>query len=65
MSDTTNANDRATLAWIGSNPGVKRKHWAVNAAAAARLINAGLVVPPTTNGKLYLTDAGRAALEAS
>jgi len=61
MSDTTNANDTAALAVIARTPGIKRRHWSVNAAAVARLIQAGLVAQPTTNGKLYLTDAGREA----
>jgi hypothetical protein len=62
MSTITDANDRATLEAIGRNPGVKRSHWSVTKASVARLIQAGLVAPPNSSGKLYLTDAGKAAL---
>jgi hypothetical protein len=62
VSAATDANDRAALEVISRHPGVKRRHWSVNTAATVRLVNARLVAPPTTSGRLYLTDAGRAEL---
>jgi hypothetical protein len=63
MTYITDANDRATLEAIGRNPGVKRSHWSVTKAAVTRLIQADLVIPPNSSGKLYLTDVGKAVLE--
>lgn len=65
MSGKTDANDRDTLEYIGRRPGCKRRDTWVTKAAVDRLIRAGLVQRPSTNGKLYLTDAGTAALEGS
>lgn len=63
MSAETDRHDRETLAVIGRNPGIKRnKHPSVTTAAVIRLIRAGLVKTPTTNGKLYLTPAGEERL---
>ena len=62
MSGITSAEPLDTVAAIGRNPGIKRKSPFVTAAAVSRLIRAGLVKPPATNGKLYLTPAGEAAL---
>ena len=68
MTDVTDASDREALTYIGRNPGCKRRNGRgqasprINNAAATRLVNAGLVKPPNSSGKLYLTDAGRAAL---
>jgi hypothetical protein len=55
------AHDLTTLAVIGRNPGITRKHYAVSAAAAGRLVRAGLVSPPDARGRLYLTEAGTEA----
>jgi hypothetical protein len=62
MSAETDRHDQDTLVAIGRNPGCKRKDFFVNKAAVTRLIRAGLVKPPSTNGRLYLTPEGEAAL---
>jgi hypothetical protein len=62
MSAETDRRDQDTLAAIARDPGCKRKDFLVNKAAVIRLIRAGLVKPPSTNGKLYLTPEGEAAL---
>jgi hypothetical protein len=62
VSATTDANDRDTLEAVGRYPGTTRRSPFVNPPASARLIRAGLVAAPAADGKLYLTDAGRAEL---
>lgn len=61
MSIATDTTDARTLAYIGRNPGAKRSSTWVCKAAVNRLIRAGLLVPPNTSGRLYLTEAGTEA----
>jgi hypothetical protein len=65
MSAETDRNDRETLRRIAERPGVKRRDAWVVKASTERLILAGLVKPPTSSGKLYLTEAGEAAAKAA
>lgn len=65
MAMTVDDNDRRTLEYIVRNPGCKRTATWVVKAAVTRLINTGLVAQPSTNGKLYATTAGKAAVGGS
>lgn len=62
MSAEQDRNDQRTLAYIGRWPGSKRSDPGVVRASVTRLINAGLIHQPSTNGKLFLTPAGEARL---
>jgi hypothetical protein len=64
MSKITDRADADTLEIIGRHPGSKRTDTFIVKAAVTRLINSGLVIPPTTNGRLYLTEAGTVAVWA-
>lgn len=61
MSAQTDRADIDTLRYIVRCPGSKRNDAFVRKASVARLIHAGLIGAPSTNGKLYATEAGRAA----
>jgi hypothetical protein len=64
MSKITDRADADTLEIIGRHPGSKRTDTFIVKAAVTRLINSGLVIPPSTNGRLYLTEAGTEAVWA-
>jgi hypothetical protein len=55
MSAEQDRNDQRTLAYIGRWPGSKRSDPGVVRASVTRLISAGLIYQPSTNGKLFLT----------
>jgi hypothetical protein len=67
MSVKTDQADAQALAAIGFHPGIKgtngrgQRNPRLNSAAVRRLIDSGLVVPPSSNGRLYLTEAGTEA----
>lgn len=62
MSAETDENDARTFESIGRRPGIKRRDAGVVKASVERLVRAGLVIPPSSNGRLYPTDAGLARL---
>lgn len=55
-------NDRQTLGAIARQPGIKRRSAWVVKASVTRLIKSGLVEQPSTNGKLFLSEAGKQAV---
>jgi hypothetical protein len=61
MSKITDQADAGTLERIGRRPGSKRTDTFIVKAAVTRLINSGMVIPPSTTGRLYLTEAGTEA----
>jgi hypothetical protein len=63
MSAEIERNDRRTLGAIARTPGIKRGGFGIVKASVTRLINSGVIQPPSTNGKLFLTEAGEKSVE--
>jgi hypothetical protein len=63
MSAEIERHDKHTLGAIARTPGIKRGGFGIVKASVTRLINSGLVKPPSTNGKLFLTKSGVVEVE--